>query len=514
MGEKAIESRTKHSKRNIISGLIKQVTNLVLTFALRTIVIYFLGAEYQGLSGLFSSILQVLSLADLGFASAIMFILYKPIVDGDNEAICAIVNYLKKIYFIVGAVILGLGLCIMPFLQFLISGDVPSDINIYILFGIYLFNASISYMLFAYKGTLISAMQRENVVSNIYTLSFSFVKVLQIVLLIIFRNYYAFAIVIPLGSILNSVAIQIASKKIFPEIVPVGDVNPETKIVFKKQIVPVFIGKISDVARNSLDNIIISILFGLTLVAVYDNYYYIYSALYGIMGIIIHGVIASVGNSIASESVEKNYNDLLKINFLFMAITGFISVCMYCLYQPFMNIWMKGDSTLLLSEIDMSFFCLYFYCINMTYPRSMYLDGKGLFYESRYWCILESLANLGLNILLGKLMGITGIIVATVITIVVFNFIGRSEVLFKHYFKTGKLRFYTEHVFYLATTIVVALVSRTLCELVPSFGWWNLLINGGICLGITAFIYFFAYFKTENFRESKKLIKNVLRRSV
>ena len=120
------ESRTKNSKRNIISGLIKQATNLILSFAIRTLVIYFLGAEYQGLSGLFTSIMQVLNLTDLGFSVAIMFILYKPIVDNDKETISAIVNFLKKIYFIVGIIILILGLAVLPFLKYLISGDVPS----------------------------------------------------------------------------------------------------------------------------------------------------------------------------------------------------------------------------------------------------------------------------------------------------------------------------------------------------------------------------------------------------
>lgn len=504
------EQRIKNSKRNIVSGLIKQMANLVLSFAIRTLVIYLLGAEYQGLSGLFSSIMQVLNLTDLGFSTAIMFLLYKPISENDKTKICCIVNFLKKIYFFVGITMFSLGLALMPFLKHLISGDVPPDIDLYLLYLIYLVNTSVSYILFAYKSTLISSMQREDVVSKIYTIIFIFVKICQVVLLVTLRNYYAYIIVIPVGTIINSVAVQIASKKLFPDIVPYGTIQNETKKVFNKQIISVFIGKISDVARNSIDNIVISAFFGLTLVTIYDNYYYIYSSLYGIMGIIIHGIIASVGNSIVSETIEKNYSDLLRINFIFMLIIGWCSICMYCLYQPFMSIWMKGNSQMMMSEMDMTLMCVYFYVINMTYVRSMYLDGKGLFHECRFWCIGEALLNIVLNIVLGKLLGLTGIILATIFTIVAFNFFGRSRVLFKYYFVTGKTRFYLQHLFYLVVTIVAAIITKIVTSFIPDWGFIRLIVILILCCVIPGIVYFLSYFRTKIFTDSLDLVKRII----
>ena len=503
-------SRTKNTKKNIISGLIKQFSSLLLAFIIRTVILYYLGAEYQGLNGLFTSILQMLNLTDLGFSTAIMYILYKPIAQDDKEAIRGIVNYLKKIYLIVGLAILVLGICIMPFLRYLISSDIPDGINIYVLFAIYLLNSSLSYMLFAYKSAYLSALQKESVVSNAFTLTSIFIKIVQLVLLISFKNYYIYVLTLPIGTALYNIAVQIASKKISPDIFPKGTIPNDLKQNFKKQVKAIFIGKISDVARNSLDNIVLSAFLGLVAVAIYDNYYYIYSAIYGIMGIIIHGMMASVGNSIATESKEKNYTDLKKFNFIFMIIVGWCSICMLCLYQPFMLIWMKNDQTMLFDNRDMFLFCFYFYAINMTYVRSMYLDGYGLFHECRYWCVIEAVSNLVLNIALGYFFGITGIIVATIITIIVFNFICRSNVLFKYYFNFSPKEFYFEHIIYLLVTTGIALLTYFVCSLLPFSGVYNLLLRLALCIVIPLIAYLVIYCRTKHFKEMKSIVKRLI----
>ena len=142
-----IKSRVSYTKRNIFTGFIKQIMHLILAFVIRTAIIYILGAEYQGLNGLFTSILQVLNLTDLGFSTAVTYILYQPIAEEKNEVVCGIINYLKKIYLRIGIIILGLGLSILPFLSRLISGDIPPGVNLYFLFIVYLFNTSTSYLL-------------------------------------------------------------------------------------------------------------------------------------------------------------------------------------------------------------------------------------------------------------------------------------------------------------------------------------------------------------------------------
>ena len=504
------KSRVNYTKRNIGSGIVKQVIHLILAFVIRTAIIYVLGAEYQGLNGLFTSILHVLNMTDLGFSVAVTYILYKPIAENDTKAICAIINYLKKVYFWIGIIILGAGLVITPFLSHLIKGEVPQDINIYVLFVIYLLNTSVSYLLFAYKSTLLTAMQRQDIVSNAYTIVNTIINVLQLILLIIFKNYYVYICLMPIGTIANSILLQLASKKYFPEIIPEGEIETETRRELTKQIKAVFIGRVSDIARNSFDNIVLSMILGLVVVTIYDNYYYIYNAIYGVMAIIIHGIMASVGNSIATESVDKNYKDLKKFNFLFMWIVSWCSICMLCLYQPFMFIWMKGKTDMLLSNFNMILFCVYFYAINMTYVRSMYLDGFGLFHECRFTFIAEALLNLILNFALGHFFGVTGIIVATILTIFILNFITRTNILFKHYFKRSPSEFYLQHAYYFFATAIAAVASYYVCSLVAPKGAIGLCIRLVVCCVLPNIILLAFYYKHKQFKESIIFLKRII----
>lgn len=193
-----------------------------------------------------------------------------------------------------------------------------------------------------------------------------------------------------------------------------------------------------------------------------------------------------------------------------MIITGWCSICMYCLYQPFMQLWMKGNDEMMMSNLNMTLMCIYFYAINMTYVRSMYLDGRGLFRECRYWCIVEALANLVLNIVLGKLLGLTGVIMATIITIILFNFFGRSRILFKHYFIAGKGKFYLHHLFYIGVTVIAALLSKFVCEFIPLFGYWRLFFILVTCSLITIIVYLIAYFKLSVFSQSVQFFKRIV----
>jgi len=504
------KSRRKNSKRNIITGLLKQIVAMVLTFLIRTVILYSLGAEYQGLSGLFTSILQVLNLTELGFSAAVTFILYKPIAENNVNAICAIMAFLKKVYKIIGSIIFFAGLAILPFLTFFIKGDCPQEINIHILYLIYLANAVVSYMLYAYKSTLLTAMQRIDLVSNAYTITNLLGKLLQIFVLLLFKNYYVYVLILPITSIANNIVVDVMSRKAYPEIKAKGNLEEDIKVSLIKQVKAVFINRIGDIARNSFDNIVLSSFVGLIAVAVYDNYYYIYSAVYGIMGIIVQSLRASIGNSLVTESIDKNYKDLLKFNFIFMWIVGWCTVCMFVLYQPFMKLWMNGNSDLMLPFKDMLLFCLYFYSISMAYTKNVYLEAQGLFYESRYLYIFEALGNLILNIVLCKFFGITGILIATIITIFMFNFCGGTVVLFKYYFKNSPREFSLHHGLYFVITVFAGLASYYLCGILPANGVYDLILRLIICILLPNAIYVLAYFKLPQFLAVKETIRKMI----
>ncbi len=503
------DSRIKNTKRNIITGLIKQLFNIVLPFVIQTMILYILGEQYQGLNGLFTSVLLFLNLSELGFSLAVVYILYKPIADNDTEAICAIMAYLKKVYRIIGLAVLALGAVLIPFLPLLIKGSYPDDINIYLLYIIYLVNAVISYWLFAYKTALITAMQRSDLLNIISVVAKSVMYVFQMIVLLIFKNFYLFCILIPVFTIVNNLLTEYVSKRSFPEITPKGQISETTKRELIRQVKGIFIGKVGDATRNGADNIVISAFLGLTAVAIYSNYYYIYLAVYSVSLVIVNSMGASVGNSMVKETKEKNYSDMCTFTFVFSWFTGWCAICMLCLYQDFMFIWMRGDTSLMLPDLDMILFCVYFYAITMNNIRNQYVNGCGLFWKLRYSNILEAVGNIALNLILGYFWGITGILIATIVTIVIFNYIARTNILFREYFKTPPLKFYLDNVLYVIVAAGTGALTYFLCSLIAVTGFAGLGIKAVICLVVPNILFIMLYFRTKQFGKARVLMNKI-----
>jgi len=498
------KSRTKNTTRNIGAGLLNQIISIILPFINRTAILWTLGAEFTGLAGLFSSILNVLNIAELGFNTAIVYSLYKPMADKDHKKICEIVSLFKKIYTIVGTVILIGGLAVMPFLAYFIHGSYPDTINLYIVYFLYLINSAISYYLFAYKECLLVADQRQDVAKNIRTVVNIVRYLVQLLVLVITKDFYVYLVVSIIGTVVTNILIHISTRKRYPFY---KRIKTRLKIPkeLKKQVSGLMINKICDTFRNSFDSLIISSFIGLTATAIYGNYYYIYSALYGVMLVICNAMSASVGNSIVKNSEEINYRHMLTFSQIFAGIMGFCTVVLACFYQPFMKLW--AGEELLLPSFDMLLFCVYFYVINMNNIRNQYVSGTGMWWKLKWSYIVEALANLSLNFILGKLFGITGVIMATIITIFLFNYLQRNIVLFKNYFKKESMwRFYKQQFYYFLLSSVGLVVSFLICEYLPFGGIANIVVRVVICLTIPNLIYYFGIRQTKQFEDTRHFV--------
>ena len=478
-----MDSRTRNTSRNIASGMINRAVAILFPFINRTAILWLLGVEFVGLSSLFASILQVLSISELGFNTAVVYCLYEPIANHDQKAINQLLSMLKKIYHIVGTVIIFIGLILLPFIRFLIRGNYPKSICLPYLFLLYLINSGISYYLFAYKETILIADQREDIANNIHTIVRIGVSIIQLAVLLMFRNYYLYYTVTICGTVISNALIARETQKRYPFLCDVPG-KQEIPANIRKQVGGLLINRICDTFRNSFDSLIISSTIGLAATGIYGNYYYIYSALYGIMLVVCNSMRASVGNSIVKKTVDENFADMRKFSFLFAYILGVCAVCLLCLYQPFMRLW--AGQELMLRESDMVLFCVYFYVINMNNIRNQYISGTGIWWHMKLFYILEAFGNLGLNVILGKLFGITGVITATIITIFLFNYLSRNHILFREYFGIDKKKaFYLEQLEYAAVTVAAAIFVYMLCNLLPDTGMLSLLIKG-ICSFVLA----------------------------
>lgn len=504
-------SRSYNAKRNSVWGIINRFVLLLLPFIVRTVMIKTLGADYLGLSGLFTSILQVLSMAELGFGQALIYSMYKPVAENNTELVCALLRTYKKIYRIIGCVVLTVGLTLIPLLPLMIKSDIPPDINIYILFLIYLVNSIASYWLFAYKISLLNVNQRNDVVSKITTLIMASLYCLQIVVLLIFKNYYIYIILMPISTILINLIASFYASKMYPEYQPAGIINPQLKGELKKSISGLMVVKLSSVSRNAFDSIIVSAYISLTVVAVYNNYYYVLNAVTSFLLVFTQAIAAPIGNSMAVESIEKNQKDMNRLNFVYMWISGLCAVLMMSLYQPFMKIWV-GDA-LMFSDSTMFLFVIYFLVIKLGDIQGQYFDAAGLWWYRRPYAIIEALGNLLLNFILGYFWGVNGILIATIVTTVVFNFIISSQVIFARYFHKGYSRYVISQGLYVIISLLVSIVCLKMNEILFA-GIKNIyflmFIRLVVCIVLSNVIFLVVYFKTSVFKDSTKWLRDRL----
>ncbi len=502
-------SRVKNAKRNIIWEIISKIIHVLIPFAIRTLLIMYLGKSYLGLDSLFNSILQMLNIAELGFGSAVVYNMYKPVAEGRTEDICALLNLYRKAYRIIGCIVSGIGLIIIPILPRLIKSDLPADVNLYFLYLIFLLNTTLGYWLFAYKKSLLAAFQRADIVSKLTTCVFIIKTGLQILTLFLIRKYIAYIIIMPVATIAENLAAEVITRKYYPEYRPIGKVSSDIYSDVKLRIKGLMIRQVCNTSRNSMDNIIISAYLGLDMVAVYGNYYSIMAAVHKTMNGVLMSILGVVGNAVAKKTHESNYNDMLLFNFIYMWLAALSFICMLCLYQPFMKIWMGDD--MLLTGRAMLLIAIYFYSLCMGDVRSVYYNACGLWWEGRYRSAAEALSNIILNIVLCKFFGIYGVIIATIFSILIINFGYGTTIIHKHYFKgISPIPFYKQHAFHAAITFVAAAACYALCSLIHTGGITGLLIRVLICLTVSNLIMLVSYFRKPVFNDAYRFVLKLI----
>lgn len=483
----------KNTKRNLFWGIMNRGVAIICPFITRTMLRFVLGEDYLGLNGLFQSILLVLSLAELGFGSAIVYSMYKPVAEDNTLLVNALLNFYRKVYIMIGIVILSLGLLLIPVLPYLIKGSYPSDIRLSFIYLIFLLNTVVSYFMYAYKSSLIVVYQRDDINSRINIIFTILLMVAQIYSIKQFHSYYLFVIMMPVITILNNIRIAIVVKRMFPQYYCMGTIPKDMLNELKKQIYGTFVFRACQVARNSFDSICISAFLGLTMNAKYTNYYYIISALTSFLLIFSSSITGGVGNHCVIKSKQENFNELKEIDFVYMWISGWCTICMLCLIQPFMEIWMGKE--MMLSNQCVFLFCIYFYLLKIGDIRGIYSTVNGLWYQNRWRSICEAILNIILNVLLAKYFGVFGIILATVLTLLFIHTIWSSTIVFKYYFGLRYIKsYFGYHIIYACVTGMLCLIMWRICgRLMIDNTYATLICRFIMCIFLPNIVYIILY---------------------
>ena len=355
----------KNVKRNMIANAASSGIRLLFPFLNRTLFLWLLGPAYLGLNGLFGSILGVLSLAELGFGTAVVCFMYKPVAEDDRELLCAYLGYYRTVYRWVGAAIFVIGLALLPFLDRLVHGDVPPGIDLHVLYLIHLVNTSVSYFLFAYRGSVLTAHHRKDVVTNIRT-ALSVAQYLAVFLiLLVTRNYYHYVLATVVFTVLQNVLLVRASRRLFPDVEPRGRLSAELRRRVVSEVKAIFMHKVGGVISYSVDNLIISAMLGLVAVAAYGNYYYVVSSVASIVAAVHSSTQGGFGNKIHTESKADNFRIFMATDRLTMVLVVWCAAMMAALYQPFVAVWTKNDPSLVRHALT-PFLMVVYFCVNQS----------------------------------------------------------------------------------------------------------------------------------------------------
>jgi O-antigen/teichoic acid export membrane protein len=503
------QGRTYNVIRNISSGLIYKLISIFLPFILRTVMIHYMGIQYAGLNTLFSSILQVLSMAELGFGSALTFSLYKPLVDNDEKKICELLNLYKIIYRRLGFIILGIGLVLVPFLKYLIKGTYPGDINIYILYYIYLFNTCISYFLFAYKQSLLNANQRNDIVNNVGMITYTVSYIFQILAILIFKNYYVYIIFTPICTVVNNILVAVCANRAYPNLQCRGSVTVQEKKEIYNKVKALAGHKIGGVVINSLDSVVVSAFLGLSTVALYGNYYYILSAINGIIDVGYNAILASVGNTIVIEEKQRVYTIFKKLNFIMSWAICFCCVGLICLYQPFMIVWVGKEN--IFPTSTMIIIVIYFYSQKSRLIGLNFKDAAGLWNLDFWKPYVGLIVNLVVNIVLVNIIGVNGVYISTILTMFGVYFPWETWALFKGVFKRESREYILQYLYYTIGTIISAALSFIVTNNINVTGILGLAIKAVVGILVGNVIYLCINLKNPEF---KSIIVDLKRKMV
>ena len=501
-------NRKKNASRNIVWGIFEKIAKILFPFITRTVLIKTLGAEYLGLNSLFTSVLQVLSISELGVGTAIVFSMYEPIAHDNEKKVCALLNLYRKIYYIIGLIILIVGLLVTPFLHYMIKDDYTITINIYLLFLIYLFDTVIGYFLYSYKISLFMAYQRNDIISKVSSLLALLCNTFQVLMLICFRNYYIFVLVIPIITILQNIIQAYLAKKHFPTIVCKGDISLDEKKELKKRIVGLLSFKIYGVIFDAVDAVVVSTFLGLTTLAIYNNYYYIQKAIISFLLVITSSITAGIGNKMVTNNCRDNYKDLINFSFVNGWICSWCAICLLCLYQTFMKIWMGEKLMFQFSTVLL--IVIYFLIPRLTNLTYTYREAAGLWWQDRFRPLVSSIVNICANLILVKFIGINGVIISTILCTVFINVPWGTYILFKYYFKCSSKEYMMKIVFYILNTIWVGGLTLFVCSLIRlSDQLLEFVIKVGICCIIPNVLFWIVYRTTKEYINMKRFLSTI-----
>ena len=484
---------------------------IVLGFFTRKVFVDEIGVEYLGLNGLLQNILGVMTLLEGGFSASVVYNMYKPLAEDDRPRILALLQLYKKVYRYIAAGVFLCGLLIYPFLSYFIA-DVSSLHYVGVVYFIFLFNSLIQYFT-AYKWSIINASQQNyklGAINLTYQVGLSMAK---IAILLFTKNYILYLLVEALFGVSLNIAIVRKANALFPYIVnaPKYSVEPETKQKIVTNMKAIFLHSLGGYFMHSTDNIVMSAYLGVGIVGILSNYGLVTSTVKGLTSNILNSFSESVGNLMATESDDYAYGVfkiIFFVNFLTISIPVILmSVCM----QPFI-VWWLGENYIL-SIGTLAVILFNFYIDGLRTSAYIFKTKSGIFVQDRFTPLLQGILNLVLSLILVRVWGLTGVLLATGISILSIGFWQWPRLIYKHAFHKSLWPYFKKYLAYTAIFALTLICSQIVCIPIKcDILLLKVFLNFLVGVSFTAGIYFLSFRNNPEFISFLSRIKTIFRR--
>ena len=501
--------RSMYSIKNSLVAILMYIITIAFGFVAQKVFINTLGNEYLGLNSLFNNIVSMLAIAELGFGTAVIANLYKPVAENDYDAINKLLNFYKKCYKIIAIIVFVIGMMIIPFIKSIV-GEISITENLYIIYLLFLADAIVSYI-FTYKRSLLYADQKTYYINIVHIIYVVVINSVQIFILLNTGNYILYLISKIICRFVENIAINIIVNKKYRFLSndKKYQIDSLTKNSIIKKVKGLLFHRIGSFIVLGTDNIIISKFIGIVSVGLYSNYYMIIYAITSLLSHAFSSITGSVGNLLVESNKEKNYKTFKNIFFVGSILYTTSMALLLNLLQPFITVWLGKDYLLPISVVIV--LCINFYLQGMRNTFSIFKDAAGIFYQDRFVPIIESIVNIVSSILLAKLLGLVGVFIGTIISCLVIYLYSLPKFVYGELFgKTFKYYIIDVFRYYILDFLLVG-ITVGICTAVPIGNIvFQIVIRAVITILIISISIIFIYRKTNEYKYFKKIFINIL----
>lgn len=501
-------NRTQASLKNFIWYNVSTLVTLALNFVLRTILIKTLGEVYVGISNLFTNILGMLSLAELGIGTAIGYNLYKPLAENDRPKIQALINFYRRAYRIVASVVFVIGVALIPFLPKIAKGSDGVE-HLTFIYCIYIFNTVSSYLI-AYKSTIIDADQKNYIITNVNTATNIIIVIFQMLVLLVFKNYVFYMLVSAVIGLARNVYLNYYTGKLYPFLRKRNSerlTDEEKKEIFTK-IKALIYHSVGSVVVFQTDSIITSSIINVNAVGFVSNYNMIINAIKNFSSSFFRIIIPSVGNLLVLSDKGKARQLYKNVSFLCFCIANFTSTCLFFMLTPFIKIWIGEKYVMPVSVVFL--LCINYYIAIVRTPSNSFKSAAGMFEKDKFSPILESIINLVVSIVLAEKIGIAGVYIGTFASSFV-PLIWSEIIVGKYIVEESLFNIFKRLIFRTSCMLLCggALYLLFKCVAIENL-YIDLLFKCVVCLTIPNLMIVLVFGRTKEFKYLVSVIKKVL----